>query len=113
MMKVSHFSVWAADKVTKRGVPQLVDAVAAGKVSVSAASRIASTSTSNRCWPLLRRLGRACGRPSRRGYARTSRMMDPGVTYADMTGLRLRRAESLSENERENTIGLNSLTTRS
>jgi hypothetical protein len=41
MMKVSDFSVKAADRVKKHGVPQLVDAVAAGKVSVSAAARIA------------------------------------------------------------------------
>jgi hypothetical protein len=40
-MKVSDFSVRAADKVKKQGVPQLVDALAAGKVSVSAATRIA------------------------------------------------------------------------
>jgi hypothetical protein len=40
-MKVSDFSVKAADRVKKHGVPQLVDAVAAGKVSVSAAARIA------------------------------------------------------------------------
>src|SRR5262249_49106098 len=41
LMKVSHFSVSVADKVNKQGVPQLVDAFAAGKVSVSAAARIA------------------------------------------------------------------------
>jgi hypothetical protein len=40
-MKVSHFSVKAADKVKKQGVPQLVNALAAGKLSVSAAARIA------------------------------------------------------------------------
>jgi len=39
-MKVSDFSV-AADKVKKQSVPQLVDSLAAGKVSVSAAARIA------------------------------------------------------------------------
>jgi hypothetical protein len=41
LMKVSDFSVQAACKVKNHGVPQLVDAVAAGKVSVSAAARIA------------------------------------------------------------------------
>jgi hypothetical protein len=41
LMKVSRCSVLAADKVQKQGVPQLLDALAAGKVSVSAASRIA------------------------------------------------------------------------
>jgi hypothetical protein len=41
LMKVSDFSVRAADKVKKQGVPELVDALAAGKVSVSAAARIA------------------------------------------------------------------------
>ena len=41
-MRVSHFSVKAADKVHKQGVPNLVDAVAAGKVAVSAAARIAT-----------------------------------------------------------------------
>ncbi len=41
LMKVSDFSVLAADKVKKQGVPQLVNAVAAGRVSVSAAARIA------------------------------------------------------------------------
>jgi hypothetical protein len=41
LMKVSRCSVHAADKVTKQGVPQLVDAVMAGKVSVSAAAGIA------------------------------------------------------------------------
>jgi hypothetical protein len=41
LMKVSDFSVRAADKVKKQGVPQLIEAVAAGKVSVSAAARIA------------------------------------------------------------------------
>jgi hypothetical protein len=41
LMNVSDFSVKAADRVKKHGVPQLVDAVAAGKVSVSAAARIA------------------------------------------------------------------------
>jgi hypothetical protein len=41
MMKVSDFSVKAADKVKKRGVPQLVSAVADGTVSVSSAARIA------------------------------------------------------------------------
>ena len=40
-MNVSRSSVWAADTVKKHGVPQLVDALAAGKVSVSAAARIA------------------------------------------------------------------------
>src|SRR5438132_10361625 len=42
IMKVSDFSVRAADKVHKQGVPQLVEAVAAGKVAVSAAARIAA-----------------------------------------------------------------------
>ena len=42
LMKVSLFSVEAADKVSKQGVPQRVDALAAGKVSVSAAARIAA-----------------------------------------------------------------------
>jgi len=41
LMKVSDFSVKAADQVKKQGVPQLVDALAAGRVSVSAAARIA------------------------------------------------------------------------
>jgi hypothetical protein len=41
LMKVSQSSVQFADKVMKRGVPQLVDALAAGKVSVSAAAGIA------------------------------------------------------------------------
>jgi len=41
LLKVSDFSVRAADKVKKQGVPQLVDALAAGKVSVSAAARMA------------------------------------------------------------------------
>jgi hypothetical protein len=41
LMKVSRSSVGAADRVKKHGVPQLVDALAAGKVSVSAAARIA------------------------------------------------------------------------
>jgi ParB-like chromosome segregation protein Spo0J len=41
LMKVSRFSVNAADKVQKQGIPQLLDALAAGKISVSAASRIA------------------------------------------------------------------------
>ena len=41
LMRVSHFSVKAADKVKKHGVPSLVEAVAAGKVAVSAAARIA------------------------------------------------------------------------
>jgi hypothetical protein len=40
-MKVSDFSVRAADKVQKQGVSELVNALAAGKVSVSAAARIA------------------------------------------------------------------------
>jgi hypothetical protein len=40
-MKVSDFSVRAANRVQKQGVPQLLDALAAGKISVSAASRIA------------------------------------------------------------------------
>jgi len=31
-MKVSRYSVNAADKVKKQGVPQLVDALAAGKL---------------------------------------------------------------------------------
>jgi hypothetical protein len=44
-MKVSDFSVKAADKVKKHGVPQLVDAVAASQVSVSAAARIAGLPT--------------------------------------------------------------------
>jgi hypothetical protein len=41
LMNVSRSSVWAAESVKKHGVPQLVDALAAGKVSVSAAARIA------------------------------------------------------------------------
>src|SRR2546428_6777830 len=41
LMKDSDFSVKAADQVKKRGVPQLVDALAAGRGSVSAAARIA------------------------------------------------------------------------
>jgi hypothetical protein len=41
LMKVSRNSVNAADMVMKQGVPQLVDALAAGKVSVSAAAGIA------------------------------------------------------------------------
>jgi hypothetical protein len=40
-MNVSRSSVWAADRVKKHGVPHLVDALAAGKLSVSAAARIA------------------------------------------------------------------------
>jgi hypothetical protein len=40
-MKVSDFSVKAADRVKKQGVAELIDALAAGKVSVSAAARIA------------------------------------------------------------------------
>jgi hypothetical protein len=42
LMKVSPFTVKAADKVKKQGVLALVEAVAAGKVSVSAAARIAA-----------------------------------------------------------------------
>jgi ParB-like chromosome segregation protein Spo0J len=42
LMKVSHFSVQAADKVQKHGVEPLVAAVGGGKVSVSAAARIAA-----------------------------------------------------------------------
>src|SRR5439155_6376776 len=45
LMKVSDFSVRAADKVKKQGVPQLVNALAAGKVAVSAAARIAGLPT--------------------------------------------------------------------
>ena len=41
MMHVSDFSVKAADKVKKQGVPALVAAVQAGKIVVSAAARIA------------------------------------------------------------------------
>jgi hypothetical protein len=41
LMKVSDFSVKAADRVKKQGVPDLVVALAAGKVAVSAAARIA------------------------------------------------------------------------
>jgi hypothetical protein len=41
LMKVSHFSVEAADTVKKQGVPQLADALAAGKIAVSTAARIA------------------------------------------------------------------------
>ena len=41
MMHVSDFSVKAADKVKKQGVPALVAAVQAGKIAVSAAARIA------------------------------------------------------------------------
>src|SRR5438128_3664109 len=41
LMKVSRSSVSAADRVKKQGVPQLVDALAAGEVSDSAAARIA------------------------------------------------------------------------
>jgi hypothetical protein len=41
LMNVSDFSVKLADKVKKHGVPQLVNLLAAGKVSVSAAARIA------------------------------------------------------------------------
>ena len=40
LMKISDFSVKAADRVKKQGVPQLVDALAAGRVSVWAAARI-------------------------------------------------------------------------
>src|SRR5712692_6670611 len=39
-MRVSRSSVKVADKVKKQGVPQLVNAVAAGKLSVSAAAGI-------------------------------------------------------------------------
>jgi hypothetical protein len=42
MLKVSRCSVRAADKVRRQGVPALVDALAGGKVSVSAAVRIAA-----------------------------------------------------------------------
>ena len=35
LMKISDFSVKAADRVKKQGVPQLVDALAAGRVSVA------------------------------------------------------------------------------
>jgi hypothetical protein len=42
LMQVSDFSVKAADKVHKQGVEPLVAAVAEGKVSVSAAARIAA-----------------------------------------------------------------------
>jgi len=41
LMKVSRSSVYAAETVKKRGISQLVNALAAGKVSVSAAARIA------------------------------------------------------------------------
>jgi hypothetical protein len=41
-LQVSARSVAAADKVKKQGVPELVEAVAAGQVAVSAASRIAT-----------------------------------------------------------------------
>jgi hypothetical protein len=41
LMQVSRTSVKTADRVKKKGVPQLVDALAAGKISVSAAARIA------------------------------------------------------------------------
>jgi hypothetical protein len=41
LMKVSGNSVKAADKVKKQGVPQLIDALTAGKLPVSAAARIA------------------------------------------------------------------------
>jgi hypothetical protein len=41
-LQVSARSVAAADKVKKQGVPELVEAVAAGRVAVSAASRIAT-----------------------------------------------------------------------
>jgi hypothetical protein len=41
LMQVSRTSVKTADRVKKQGVPQLVDALAAGKISVSAAARIA------------------------------------------------------------------------
>jgi len=40
LMRVSRSSVKVADKVKKQGVPQLVNAVAAGKLSVSAAAGI-------------------------------------------------------------------------
>jgi hypothetical protein len=42
LMKVSHGSVHAADKVQKQGVEPLIAALGAGKVSVSAAARIAA-----------------------------------------------------------------------
>ena len=41
MMHVSDFSVKAADKVKKQGVPALVAGVEAGKIAVSAAAQIA------------------------------------------------------------------------
>src|SRR5437870_5760385 len=41
LMKVSATSVRAADKVQKQGVPELVEAVAAARLAVSAAARIA------------------------------------------------------------------------
>jgi hypothetical protein len=41
LMKVSQSSVKAADQVQKLGVPQLADALAAGKIAVSTAARIA------------------------------------------------------------------------
>jgi hypothetical protein len=46
-MKVSDFSVKAADRVKKQGVAELIDALAAGKVSVSAAARMPSYRPSN------------------------------------------------------------------
>jgi hypothetical protein len=39
LMNVSRSSVWSADRVKKHGVPHLVDALTAGKLSVSAAAR--------------------------------------------------------------------------
>jgi hypothetical protein len=41
LRKVSDFSVRVADNISKQGVPALVDALAAGKVSLSAAAHIA------------------------------------------------------------------------
>src|SRR5215467_15089412 len=41
LLNISDYSVRAADRVKKHGAPQLVDALAAGKISVSAAARIA------------------------------------------------------------------------
>ena len=41
LMKVSRFSVQAADRVQKQGTPELAAAVAAGKISVSLAARLA------------------------------------------------------------------------
>ena len=49
LMKVSDFSVKAADRVKKQGVPQLVDALAAGRVSVWAAARIAGLPPKGSC----------------------------------------------------------------